>query len=73
MTNDGDDEPDVPVVCSVCDTTSRVPLSDVPEAIDRHNDRAHDGEEIAEVDPALKNRLADLVAEDLNLFEDVDE
>ena len=64
------DEPDVPIVCTACETTSRVPLADVADAIERHNDRLHDGESIAEVDPALKDSLADLVAEDMGLFEE---
>ena len=64
------DEPAVPIVCVDCDTTSRIPLSEVAEAIARHNDRLHDGESIAEVDPALKDNIADMVAEDMNLFEE---
>ena len=65
-----DDAPTVPIVCSACETTSRVALDEVSEAIDRHNDRLHDGEPHAEVDPDLKAQLADLVVEDLGLLED---
>ncbi len=65
-----DDEPTVPIVCAECETTSRVPLDDVADSIDSHNDRHHDGEAIAEVDPALKEQLADLVVDDLGLLED---
>lgn len=65
-----DDAPDVPIVCTACDTTSRIPIDDVADAIERHNDRLHDGEPIAEVDPALKESLADLVVEDLGLLDD---
>ena len=64
-----DDEPDVPIRCEACETTTRIPLSDVGDAVDRHNDQLHDGEEVAEVDPALADQLADLVAEDLGLLE----
>jgi hypothetical protein len=64
------DEPSVPIVCTECGTETRVPLSDVADALTRHNDGKHDGEEIAEVDPGLKDQLADLVAEDLGLFEE---
>lgn len=60
-------EPAVPIVCPECETTSRVALEDVAETIERHNDRLHDGEVVAEVDPALKDQLADLIAEDLGL------
>lgn len=68
MSDTGDTEPDVPIHCSACETTTRVPLSEVAETIDRHNERLHDGEEIAQVDPELADRLADLVAEDLDLL-----
>ena len=64
------DDPAVPIVCTACDTETRVPLSDVPDALARHNEGKHDGEPIAEVDPVLKDQLADLVAEDLGLFDD---
>ncbi len=63
-------EPTVPVVCETCTTTSKVPLSEVAETIARHNDRLHDGEEVAEVDPAVKEHLADLVAEDIGILDD---
>ncbi|OYR58016.1 hypothetical protein [Halorubrum halodurans] len=64
------EEPTVPIVCTDCETETRVPLSDVADALSRHNDGKHDGEEVAEVDPGLKDRLADLVADDLGLFEE---
>lgn len=64
-----DDAPDVPVVCPECDTTTRVPLADVADAIDRHNDQLHGGREVAEVDPAIADRLADLVAEEMGLYD----
>lgn len=65
-----DEDPTVPIVCTECETETRVPLPDVADAITRHNEGKHDGEEIAEVDPALKDQLADLVAEDLGLFDE---
>ena len=64
------DEPSVPIVCTECETETSVPLSDVADALAKHNDGKHDGDEVAEVDPALKDRLADLVAEDLGLFDE---
>lgn len=63
-----DDEPDVPVVCPECETTTRIPLSDVADSIERHNELQHDGEDVAEVDPDLTEQLADLVAEDMGLL-----
>ncbi|WP_435101546.1 hypothetical protein [Halarchaeum sp. P4] len=64
------DEPTVPVHCEACETTNRVALSDVATAVERHNERVHDGEECAQVDPDVADQLADLVAEDLGLFEE---
>ncbi|GAA0523470.1 hypothetical protein SAMN04488066_12340 [Halorubrum aquaticum] len=64
------EEPTVPIVCTDCETETRIPLSDVADALSRHNEGKHDGEEVAEVDPGLKDQLADLVAEDLGLFEE---
>jgi hypothetical protein len=67
---DSGDDPTVPIRCSACDTTTRVPLSDLAASIDRHNENRHDGEELAEVDPGVADSLADLVARDLGLLED---
>ena len=64
------DEPSVPIVCDECETETRVPLDDLADALDKHNAQKHDGESVAEVDPAIKDRLADLVAEDLGLFDE---
>ncbi|ELY67557.1 hypothetical protein [Natrinema versiforme] len=70
-TNESDDDvPRVPVVCPACETTSRVPLSDLADAIERHNDQLHDGDDVAEVDPDIADRIADLAATDLGLLED---
>ncbi|GAB3664828.1 hypothetical protein [Halopiger thermotolerans] len=64
-----DDDPRVPVVCPECETTSRVPLADLAETIDRHNDQLHDGEAIAEVDPDVADHIADLIATELGLLD----
>lgn len=64
------DEPDVPVHCPECETTTRVPMADLADAVTRHNDQLHDGDDVARVDPDLADQLADLVAEDLGLLED---
>jgi hypothetical protein len=66
----GDSDPDgprVPIVCPECETETRVPLADLAETLERHNDRLHDGREVAEVDPAIAEEVADLVAEDMGL------
>ena len=65
-----DEEPTVPIVCPECDTTSRVSLDAVADTVDTHNERHHDGEAIASVDPALKEHLANLVVEDLGLLDE---
>lgn len=66
--SDDADEPTVPIVCEACGTRSRVPLGDLRESLETHNDRRHDGEEVAQVDPVLAEELADHVAEDLGLY-----
>jgi hypothetical protein len=63
-----DDEPAVPVVCPECGSESRVALSELADAVDRHNDNLHDGERVARVDPAVAEQLTDMVAEDLGLL-----
>ena len=68
MTDDADD-PAVPIVCEACGTETTVPLSDVADQLARHNENRHDGEECAEVDPALKSRIQDLAARDIGLLE----
>jgi len=62
------EDPTVPIVCTACETETRVPLAELEDALARHNENAHDGETIAEVDPGLKDQLADLVADDLGLL-----
>lgn len=62
---DSDDGPTVPVVCEACGTTKRVALDDVGDTIEGHNERVHDGDEEAEVDPDLAAELQRLVAADV--------
>ncbi|WP_435160886.1 hypothetical protein [Halorubrum sp. SY-15] len=64
------EEPTVPIVCTACETETRVPLDELEDALSRHNEHAHDGEPVAEVDPAIKDQLADLVARDLGLVDE---
>lgn len=64
-----EETPDVPVHCPACETTTRVPLEELADAIDRHNEGVHDGEAVAEVDPDIAAQLQDLVAEDLGLLD----
>lgn len=64
-----DDQPTVPIVCPRCETTTDVPLPEVAETLDRHNESVHDGEAVAQVDPDLAAQLQDLVAEDMGLLE----
>lgn len=72
-TNEADEDgPRVPIVCTACETTSRIPLADVADAVDRHNEQLHDGDDVAEVDPDVADQIADLVATELGLLEDAD-
>ncbi|MFB6128142.1 MAG: hypothetical protein ABEJ47_00125 [Halorhabdus sp.] len=64
-----DDEPDVPIVCPACETTAEVPLSDLADQLDAHNERMHDGESVAEVDPDVADQIADLIADELGLLD----
>ena len=64
-----EEEPDVPIICPDCETTTEIPLSEVADSLERHNDQLHGGEEIARVDPAITEQLTDLVAEDLGLLD----
>lgn len=63
-------EPTVPIVCEACGTETDVSLSDVATVVERHNETVHDGAEQAQVDPAVADELADLVAADLGLLEE---
>ncbi|WP_255193407.1 hypothetical protein [Natronobeatus ordinarius] len=62
--------PRVPIVCTACDTTARIPLEEVADTLERHNERLHDGAEIAQVDPDVVDHLADLVATEMGLLDD---
>jgi hypothetical protein len=42
----------------------------VADKLDSHNERHHDGEEVATVDPALADQLADLVVDDMGLLDE---
>jgi hypothetical protein len=70
MSPDDADEPTVPIVCEDCGTETRIPVADVGESLEQHNERFHEGEGVAEVDPAVADKLADLVAADLGLLEE---
>jgi len=63
--SDDDHDPAVPVVRPDCDTETHIPLDDLPGKLDRHNEQRHDGEEVAQMDPDLADRLLDLAADDV--------
>jgi hypothetical protein len=65
---ENDADPTVPIVCSECGTNTDLPISEVADTIEQHNERLHDGEEIAQVDPDIAEQITDLVAEDLGLL-----
>jgi hypothetical protein len=60
----------VPIVCEECDTEARVPLDELAERLQTHNETRHDGAEHARVDPTVADQLADLVVEDMGLLDE---
>ncbi|MBS3760130.1 hypothetical protein [Halodesulfurarchaeum sp.] len=64
-----EDVPDITITCEACGTDTTVPFPDVEDTIEAHNERQHDGEPVAEIDPAVKSRLQDLLAEEMGLFD----
>ncbi|WP_254271227.1 hypothetical protein [Haloarcula marina] len=64
-----DELPEIPVVCTACETRTRVAFADVEAAVERHNEQLHDGESVAEVDPEVLEQLVDRVGRDLGLLE----
>lgn len=62
------EEHEITVTCPACDTETQLPLERASETIQRHNDRMHAGEAIATVDPVIKDELARIIAEDLDLL-----
>jgi hypothetical protein len=63
-----DEVPEIPVVCTACDTRTTVAFDAVEATVARHNEQLHDGEAVAEVDPDVLAALTDRVAEDLGLL-----
>ena len=61
--------PEITIVCTACDTETAVPFEKVEGMIDRHNERQHDADPIAEIDPEIRSRLQDLLAEEMGLFD----
>jgi hypothetical protein len=64
-----DETPTVPIICPQCETTTRIPVDDLADSLDRHNEQLHDGEDVAHVDPDIADEIQDIVAEDLGLLE----
>ncbi|MFW5922524.1 MAG: hypothetical protein ACOCRC_04410 [Halodesulfurarchaeum sp.] len=64
-----EDVPEITITCPACGTETAVPFPDVEATIDAHNERQHDGEPVAEIDPAVKSRLQDLLAEEMGLLD----
>ncbi len=65
---ESDSELTVPILCEDCGTETQLRLSEVAETVEGHNNKQHDGKEVAQVDPAIADELANLVAEDLDLL-----
>jgi hypothetical protein len=65
-----DDGPQVPIHCPECETTTRVPLSDLQERIESHNESVHDGDDVAQVDPDVAEQFQNIVLEESGLLEE---
>lgn len=65
-----DEQPTVPIRCPECGTETRLPLDTVGDALERHNESRHDGEQVATVDPAIREQVAELAAADLGLTDE---
>jgi len=66
---DETESPTVPIVCRECETRARIPVEAVADAVERHNRTVHDGDEVAAVDPAIREHIAEAAARDLGLLE----
>lgn len=73
MVDESAEPPTVPVICSDCETETEMAIDDVADAVESHNERLHDGEQVAQVDPQIAEQVADLVAQDMGLLDDADE
>lgn len=60
--------PRVTIQCPDCETETTVALADAAERLDRHNEQVHDGEQVARLDPVVADRLADILAEEMDLL-----
>ncbi|AOW79419.1 hypothetical protein HTSR_0217 [Halodesulfurarchaeum formicicum] len=69
MTDTDEDLPALTITCEACGTETSVPFDEVEATIEAHNERQHDGEPVAEIDPAVKSRLQDLLAEEMGLLD----
>ncbi|WP_053947219.1 hypothetical protein [Halolamina sediminis] len=65
-----DDGPQVPIHCPECETTTRVPFSELADRIEAHNESVHDGDDVAQVDPGVAEQFQDIVLEESGLLED---
>ena len=61
--------PEIPVVCTACDTRTRVQFESVADAVERHNEQIHDGDPVAEVDPDVLEALTDQLGKDMGLLD----
>lgn len=46
----------VTIICPECETSARVPVSEAPQKMKRHNENLHDGREVVE-SPSLIERM----------------
>ncbi|MFB6133226.1 MAG: hypothetical protein ABEJ44_07490 [Halanaeroarchaeum sp.] len=70
MSKDSADAPQVTIECPECGTESKVPLPEAADRLDSHNERVHEGEDVARLDPVVADRLADILAEEMGILGD---
>lgn len=60
-----DKEPDIVISCPDCGTRTTVPLTDVTDAVDEHNESRHDGDDVAGIDEDFLDGVLDEVRDQI--------
>lgn len=68
MSSEDDEMPEVRLRCPDCGTEAMVPVTEVANRADRHNESVHDGEPVAGIDPEVADHLLDLIAKDMGIL-----
>jgi len=60
-----EDVPDVVISCDDCGTRTTVPLTQVSDSVDEHNDLRHDGDEVAGIDEDFLESTIDVLRDEI--------